>query len=95
MLDIAAVPDSLSEMQTVTVRKLSRETARVLNIRDHEGQVAIRHTDGPEYVFTPASPQRKRGKRQLPDFGKRRAAILGDRLFSERFFGGILDKADH
>lgn len=82
-------------MQTLTVRELSRETARVLNTCDHEGQVVIRHTDGREYLLAPTQPRRKRGKRQLPDFAKRREAILGDRVFSEKFISEILDKGDH
>lgn len=85
----------MSDMQTLTVRELSRETARVLNTCDHEGQVVIRHTDGREYVLAPTRLARKRGKRQLPDFGKRMKAIFGDRVFSETFVGGILNKGDH
>ncbi len=82
-------------MQTLTVRELSRETARVLSTCDNEGQVVIRHTDGREYVLTPTQPRRKRGKRQLPDFAKRREAIFGSRVFSEKFIGGILPKGEH
>ncbi|PAW89140.1 MAG: hypothetical protein B9S33_03820 [Pedosphaera sp. Tous-C6FEB] len=82
-------------MQTLTVRELSRETARVLNTCDHEGRVLIRHTDGREYVLAPTQPRRKRGQRQLPDFAKRREAILGNQVFSEKFINGILDKGEH
>ena len=82
-------------MQTLTVRELSRETARVLNTCDHEGPVVIRHSDGREYVLTPTPARRKRGKRQVPDFAKRQEAIFGSRVFSEPFIGGILNKGDH
>jgi hypothetical protein len=82
-------------MQTLTVRELSRETARVLSTCDHEGQVVIRHTDGREYVLTPTQPRRKRGKRQLPDFGKRMEAVFGNRVFSEKFVSAILNKGEH
>lgn len=85
----------MSDMQTLTVRELSRETARVLNTCDHEGQVVIRHTDGREYVLTPTQPLRKRGPRRLPDFAKRRRAIMGDQVFSEKFISEILHKGDH
>lgn len=89
------VSDILSDMQKLTVRELSRETARVLSACDQEGQVVIRHADGREYVLTPTEPRRQRGKRQLPDFGKRMAAHFGSRVFSEPFVGAILDKGDH
>ena len=82
-------------MQTLTVRELSRETARVLNTCDHDGQVVIRHTDGREYLLAPTQPRRKRGKRKLPDFGKRMEAIFGTQVFSEKFIGEILNKGDH
>lgn len=85
----------MSDMQTLTVRELSRETARVLSTCDAEGRVMIRHTDGREYVLTPSQAPRKRGKRVLPDFEKRRAAIFGSQLFSEKFIGGMLDKGAH
>ena len=82
-------------MQKLTVRELSRETARVLSACDQEGQVVIRHADGREYVLTLAQPRRTRGKRELPDFAKRMAANFGKRVFSEKFVGAILDKGDH
>ncbi|MEQ2008908.1 MAG: hypothetical protein ABMA26_19170 [Limisphaerales bacterium] len=82
-------------MQTLTVRELSRETARVLNTCDHEGQVVIRHTDGREYLLAPTQPRRKQGKRRLPDFGKRMRSKFGDRVFSEQFIGAILNKGEH
>ncbi|GDY22509.1 hypothetical protein LBMAG56_38560 [Verrucomicrobiota bacterium] len=87
--------DTMSDMQKLTVRELSRETARVLSACDQAGEVVIRHSDGREYVLTPTVPRRPRGKRQLPDFAKRMAANFGSRVFSEKFVGGILDKGEH
>ena len=85
----------MSDMQKLTVRELSRETARVLSACDQEGEVVIRHSDGREYVLTPTAPRRSRGKHQLPDFAKRMAANFGSRVFSEQSVGAILDKGDH
>ena len=85
----------MSDMQKLTVRELSRATARVLSACDQEGQVLIRHVDGREYVLAPSDPRRPRGKRQLPDFAKRMAANFGSRVFSEKSVGAILDKGDN
>ena len=95
VLDDELVSDTMSDIQKITVRELSRETARVLSACDQDGRVLIRHADGREYVLTPTESRRPRGKRQLPDFTKRMAAHFGSRVFSESFVETLLPKGEH